>query len=226
MILAARDINKSYISGSLETSVLEDLNFELNYGEIVAIKGASGAGKSTLLNILGLLDTPNSGELIIDDKLVSTVGDIERNRHKSIGFLFQFHHLLTEFTVLENLLIPLILNDDSDKVNDLNWCHNLLDQLNLLNLKDKYPAELSGGERQRVAFLRSLINKPKFILADEPTGNLDAGNTTILMELIRSFKDKYNIAFIIATHDKNVTKICDRILNLKNGKLHDIQGID
>jgi len=119
-----------------------------------------------------------------------------------------------------------MLNETPDKVNDLNWCHNLLDQLNLLHLKDKFPAELSGGERQRIAFLRSLVNKPKLVLADEPTGNLDSENTSIIMELISSFRDKYNIAFIVATHDHNVTKICDRILNLKNGKLHHIQGSD
>lgn len=222
MILSARDINKSYKNGISENSVLVDLSFDLNYGEIVAIKGSSGSGKSTLLNILGLLDSANSGELIIENNLIQNIDVITGERHKSIGFLFQFHHLLTEFTVLENLLIPLMLNNNSNKVNDLKWCHSLLDELKLFNLKDKFPSQLSGGERQRIAFLRSLVNKPKFILADEPTGNLDAGNTKILMELIKSFRDKYNIAFIVATHDKNVTKICDRILNLKNGKLHNI----
>jgi len=220
MILTAKNINKSYKSGSIENSVLMELDFQLNDGEIVAIRGASGSGKSTFLNILGLLDSPDCGELEMDGSQIRSIHDIESKRSKSIGFLFQFHHLLTEFTVIENLLIPLILDKDSSKINNIRWCDELLNALNLAHLKDRFPEEISGGERQRIAFLRSLINKPKFILADEPTGNLDSENTKILLELIKIFRDKYNIAFIIATHDENVTKICDRILKLKNGKLH------
>ncbi len=226
MILLAKNINKFYTSGSGKNSVLVDLNLQLNDGEIIAIRGASGSGKSTLLNILGLLDSPDSGNLIIDTKPITSIHDIESKRSKSIGFLFQFHHLLTEFTVLENLLIPLMLDGNSNKIINLNWCDELLDALSLSHLKDRFPGELSGGERQRIAFLRSLVNKPKFILADEPTGNLDSENTKILLKLIISFRAKYNIAFIIATHDENVTKICDRILNLKDGKLHHIKGTD
>jgi len=226
MILVAKNINKSYKSGAGRNSVLVDLHLQLNAGEIVAIGGASGSGKSTLLNILGLLDVPDNGDLIIERKPITSIHDIESKRSKCIGFLFQFHHLLTEFTVLENLLIPLMLDGSSNKINNLNWCEELLNTLTLSHLKDRFPGELSGGERQRIAFLRSLVNKPKFILADEPTGNLDSENTEILLELIKSFRDKYNIAFIIATHDGNVTKICDRILNLKDGKLHHIKGID
>jgi len=226
MILVAKNINKSYKSGAGRNSVLVDLHLQLNAGEIVAIGGASGSGKSTLLNILGLLDVPDNGDLIIERKPITSIHDIESKRSKCIGFLFQFHHLLTEFTVLENLLIPLMLDGSSNKINNLNWCEELLNTLTLSHLKDRFPGELSGGERQRIAFLRSLVNKPKFILADEPTGNLDSENTKILLELIKSFRDKYNIAFIIATHDGNVTKICDRILNLKDGKLHHIKGID
>jgi len=224
MILVAKKINKSYTSGSVINSVLIDLKLNLNDGEIIAIEGSSGSGKSTLLNILGLLDSPDSGDLTINNKSIESIHDIESKRSKSIGFLFQFHHLLSEFTVLENLLIPLLIDKNSNKINNLNWCNELLDTLTLSHLKDRFPSELSGGERQRIAFLRSLVNKPKFILADEPTGNLDSENTNILLKLIQSFRDKYNIAFIIATHDLNVTKICDRILNLKDGKLHHIKG--
>ena len=226
MILVAKNINKSYKSGAGRNSVLVDLHLQLNAGEIVAIGGASGSGKSTLLNILGLLDVPDNGDLIIERKPITSIHDIESKRSKCIGFLFQFHHLLTEFTVLENLLIPLMLDGSSNKINNLNWCEELLNTLTLSHLKDRFPGELSGGERQRIAFLRSLVNKPKFILADEPTGNLDSENTKILLELIKSFRDKYNIAFIIATHDGNVTKICDRILKLKNGKSHYINRAD
>ena len=224
MILKAKKIKKTYTSGSLRNSVLMDLNFELNEGEIVAIGGASGSGKSTLLNVLGLLDSPDSGDITINDKPILSIHDIESERSKSIGFLFQFHHLLTEFTVLENLLIPLMLDRYTTEISNLSWCNELLSSLSLSHIKNRFPSELSGGERQRIAFLRSLVNKPKFILADEPTGNLDNSNTEILLELIKSFRDKYNIAFIIATHDENVTKICNRILNLKNGKLHLIKG--
>ena len=203
-----------------------DLDFQLNNGEIVAIGGASGSGKSTLLNILGLLDSPDSGHLTIGSTQITSIHDLESTRSKSIGFLFQFHHLLSEFSVLENLLIPLMVDSNTNKIDNLKWCEELLSALNLSHLKDRFPAGLSGGERQRIAFLRSLVNKPKFILADEPTGNLDAENTKILLELINVFRDKYNIAFIVATHDENVTKICDRILNLKDGKLHHIKGTD
>tara|TARA_B110000467_G_scaffold38748_1_gene35361 strand:+ start:7738 stop:8418 length:681 start_codon:yes stop_codon:yes gene_type:complete len=224
MILKAKKIKKTYISGSVRNPVLMDLNFELNDGEIVAIGGASGSGKSTLLNVLGLLDSPDSGDIAINDKPILSIHDIESERAKSIGFLFQFHHLLTEFTVLENLLIPLMLDRYTSEISNLSWCNELLSSLSLSHIKNRFPSELSGGERQRIAFLRSLVNRPKFILADEPTGNLDNSNTEILLELIKSFRDKYNIAFIIATHDENVTKICNRILNLKNGKLHLIKG--
>ena len=226
MILTAKNINKSYKSGSIENSVLMELDFQLNDREIVAIRGASGSGKSTFLNILGLLDSPDCGEIEMDGSQIRSIHDIESKRSNSIGFLFQFHHLLTEFTVIENLLIPLMLDKDSSKTRNLRWCDELLSALNLSHLKDRFPEELSGGERQRIAFLRSLVNKPKFILADEPTGNLDSENTKILLELIEMFRDQYNIAFIIATHDENVTKICDRILKLKNGKLHHINRID
>jgi ABC-type lipoprotein export system ATPase subunit len=220
MILTAKNIYKSYISGSIENSVLMGLDLQLNDGEIVAIRGASGSGKSTFLNILGLLDVPDSGEIEVDGMRIESIYDVSNERSQSIGFLFQFHHLLSEFTVLENLLIPLILDKNSSEANKLIWCEELLSALNLSHLERRYPSELSGGERQRIAFLRSLVNKPKFILADEPTGNLDTHNTKILLELIKKFRDKYNISFIIATHDENVTKICDRILKLKNGKLH------
>jgi len=224
MILTANKLTKIYTNGSIRNSVLMDLDFQLNGGEIVGIQGASGSGKSTLLNILGLLDSPDSGNITINDEQIQSIHDIEAERSKSIGFLFQFHHLLTEFTVLENLLIPLTLDSYKSKVDDLRWCNQLLSALDLSHIKNRFPVELSGGERQRIAFLRSLVNKPKFILADEPTGNLDFLNTEILLKLIKSFRDRYNIAFIIATHDENVTKICDRILNLKNGKLHYIKG--
>ena len=226
MIINAINIKKVYRSNIESNVVLSDLNFQLNFGEIVAIQGASGSGKSTLLNILGMLDTSDDGELFIENKRITSIDDIEATRSKVIGFLFQFHHLLPEFTVIENLLIPLMLDVHSKKQDNIEWCEELLGTLNLMQLKHRLPSELSGGERQRIAFLRSLISKPKFILADEPTGNLDNENTQILLELITTFRDKYNIAFIIATHDDNVTKICDRILKLKDGKLHHIKGID
>tara|TARA_B110000467_G_scaffold164861_1_gene196215 strand:+ start:152 stop:832 length:681 start_codon:yes stop_codon:yes gene_type:complete len=226
VIINVKNINKAYNTEIETNTVLCDLNFQLNSGEIVAIRGESGSGKSTFLNLLGMLDASDGGDLFIEDKLINSIDDIESTRSKTIGFLFQFHHLLPEFTVMENLLIPLMININSSQNENIKWCEELLITLKLMHVKDRLPSALSGGERQRISFLRSLINKPKFILADEPTGNLDYENTQILLELITTFRDKYNIAFIIATHDDNVTKICDRILNLKDGKLHHIKGND
>jgi len=226
MIFTAKNIYKSYNSGLEKNSILTGLDFQLNDGEIVAICGASGSGKSTFLNILGLLDSSDSGELKINGLKIKSIDDIDSERSESIGFLFQFHHLLTEFSIIENLLIPLMINEDLSNRDKLKWCEELLSALDLFHLKGRFPSEISGGERQRIAFIRSLVNKPNVVLADEPTGNLDSENTNILLKLIKIFRDKYNIGFVIATHDENVTKICDRILKLKNGKLHHIDRID
>ena len=163
MKINVKNINKAYNTEIETNSVLCDLNFQLNSGEIVAIRGASGSGKSTFLNLLGMLDASDGGDLFIEDKLINSIDDIESTRSKTIGFLFQFHHLLPEFTVMENLLIPLMININSTQNENIKWCEELLITLKLMHVKDRLPSALSGGERQRISFLRSLINKPKFI---------------------------------------------------------------
>ncbi len=216
MILKANNIKKSYDSNL----ILDELDICIKKNEIVSIKGASGSGKTTLLNILGLLDNYDGGNLFINGSKITKSSDAESIRYNSIGFIFQFHHLLEEFTVLENLLIPQLLNTKMSKKDKHKWCIELLDEINLLNLKDKFPSQISGGERQRVAFLRAIVNKPNLIIADEPTGHLDLENTTKMLNVIKNYKDKHDISFIIATHDDNVCDISDKILELKNGKLN------
>ena len=224
MILTAKNLTKIYNSGLHKTVVLDGLDFSFTNREIIGIHGASGSGKSTLLNILGLLDFADKGSLYIENRPILTLECLGANHSNIIGFLFQSHHLLTEFTAIENLMIPLMLDKNLSKDQKIDWCEKLFNDLNLLHIKDKYIDELSGGECQRIAFLRSIINKPKYVLADEPTGNLDAKNTEVLLKLINNFRESYGITFIIATHDNNISKICDRILELKNGKLYNIKG--
>ncbi len=213
MILNVKNLSKYYTPNKF---VLNELNLSINEGEIIAIKGASGSGKSTLLNIIGFIDSASSGDIKFKSKKVDMYS-FENNRSSNIGFLFQFHHLLPEFTVKENILIPTLTLKTSDNYDSI--CNALLKELGILHLKDKFPSQISGGERQRVAFLRSIICKPSIVIADEPTGNLDESNTLLLLDLIREYKNKFNISFVIATHDEKVSEISDRILLLENGKL-------
>ena len=217
-ILQVKSLEKSYTSNNKKFSVLKNLDFKINQGEIVSIMGESGSGKSTLLNSIGLLHSIDKGEIYLQNLLISGMDKIESIRVKAFGFLFQFHHLLSDFTVLENLIIPQILVNKS-KIHSKEWAEELLNSIGLFEISDKYPKYLSGGERQRIAFLRSVINKPLVVLADEPTGNLDSSNTKVILDHIRMFRKKYNISFIIATHDINVASISDRNLILKNSKL-------
>ena len=219
IILSAKNLYKSYDTVNVpKIMVLNGVDLEVRKGEILTIKGASGSGKSTLLNALGLLHTIDDGKIIINGQVIEDITSFENIRAESIGFLFQFHHLLSEFTVEENLLIPQLLTGSNSK-ESLDWALELLKSVSLLEIAKKFPVELSGGERQRVAFLRAIINKPHLVLADEPTGNLDDQNTDIMLNLILSIRDRFNIAFIIATHDNKVSNISDRHLILEDGKL-------
>jgi len=216
MILEGKNINKSYITSVENISVLNNLNIAIKKREIVVVKGPSGAGKSTLLNILGTIDLPDDGEIVIDGEKIDFTKDMSNIRARKLGFVFQHHHLLPEFTVMENLTIPQTLIGKT-KVEAVEIASNLLDKLGLLNRGMHYPSQLSGGEKQRIAIIRAVVNSPLITLADEPTGNLDSKNSKILLELILELRDKMGLSYIIASHDETVAKIADRVLLLNSG---------
>lgn len=221
ILLEAKQIKKSYkITKEYSLQVLKGIDLYINKGEIAAIVGKSGAGKSTLLHILGTLDTPDSGELLFDSKSVFSYSrqNLADFRNKKIGFIFQFHHLLPEFTVLENVLIPSMISGKRDTEK----AKNLLKEVNLLHRADHKPSEISGGEAQRAAIARALINSPEIILADEPTGNLDTENANSIIELIFDLRKKLNQTFVIVTHNEEFAKNCDRIIKMKDGVISDI----
>ena len=218
-ILVAKNISKYYNTISEKINVLHSINLSIKKGEIIIIKGESGSGKTTLLNIIGLLDTFDKGELIIDGiKINNKTKNKSKLRLEKIGFIFQYHHLLREFTVLENLLIPQLLNNK--KINEKNKCAtDNLKYIKMIEMKNRFPAQLSGGEKQRIAIIRALINNPKIILADEPTGNLDQANTKNIMKIIYNLSRDKNMTYIIATHDDEFKQIADKVFHLKNGVL-------
>lgn len=213
-MLKATGIRKSY--GSLP--ILKGVDFEVEKGEIVSIIGASGAGKSTLLHILGTLDKPDAGTVELNGTKISNLSGelVSMFRNKNIGFVFQFHHLLPEFTALENICIPAFIAKKNRKESEA----KALELLDLLGLKDRAqhkPNELSGGEQQRIAVARALINDPTVILADEPSGNLDSANAALLHQFFITLRDNFNQTFIIVTHNEGLAKISDRVVTMKDG---------
>ena len=218
VILEAKDVIKSYVNGNNKLKVLDGIDIKLEEGKIVTIMGKSGSGKSTLLNILSTLDSVDEGMISINGNDINyyTDDDISYMRNSYIGFVFQFHHLLPDFTVLENILMPSWINK---KISKKGRALELLDLLGLIMIKDKYPLELSGGERQRVAVLRALINNPKILFADEPTGNLDEKNALILIDLFRQINRDYNVTILLTTHNPDVAAIGDVRYELKLGLL-------
>ncbi len=213
-MIQSKNIKKSF--GSLQ--VLKGIDFKINKGEIVSIVGASGAGKTTLLQIIGTLDKAESGKVLIDDVDITILSDkkLAKLRNEKIGFVFQFHHLLPEFTALENVCIPAFLKGDKRSEAEAKALE-ILDFLNLKNRISHKPNELSGGEQQRVAVARALINRPAVILADEPSGNLDSANKKELHELFFELRDKFSQTFVIVTHDNELATMSDRILHIKDG---------
>ena len=217
-ILEAHNISKIYYKTEETIPVLNKLNIVVEKGEILVLIGPSGSGKSTLLNILGTLDSNYSGSLIIDELPITNAVDLSNIRRHKLGFIFQFHHLLPEFTILENLLIPQMIAHNFSNVPQ----KATIDMLNNIGLKNRinhYPNEISGGERQRVAVMRAMVNNPCIVLADEPTGNLDRDNSQKMLKLMAKLKVKYKQSFIIATHDQSILDIADRVLYLKDGKI-------
>lgn len=217
-MLSARNIIKNY--GSLQ--VLRSVDIDIHKGEIVCIVGSSGAGKSTLLHILGTLDKADSGTVVLDGQKISDLKGNRlanfRNRH--IGFVFQFHHLLPEFSALENVCIPGWIAGGSKK-EITERATELLKILNLADRLDNKPQQLSGGEQQRVAVARALINRPSIIMADEPTGNLDSARAKELHQLFIDLRQKFNQTFLIVTHNEELAKMSDRVLHMKDGKIID-----
>ncbi len=215
-MLSARNIRKKY--GQLE--VLKGVDIDIRKGEIVSIVGSSGAGKSTLLHILGTLDQADAGKIILNNVQVNTLEGkkLAAFRNREIGFVFQFHHLLPEFTALENVCIPGWIAGGKKK-EIATRAAGLLQTLGLQNRMENKPQQLSGGEQQRVAVARALINKPSIIMADEPTGNLDSTNAKELHELFINLRQQFNQTFLIVTHNEELARMSDRVIQMKDGKI-------
>jgi lipoprotein-releasing system ATP-binding protein len=217
-MILVKNISKTYNN----KKVVNKIDLNVKKGEIISITGPSGAGKTTLLNLISTLDSPdknNDSTIKINDIDILSLNDkkLSKFRNTQIGFIFQFHELLPEFTALENVIIPAIIKGEKKDVS-LKKAKTLLETLGLLNMINQYPSQLSGGEQQRVAVARALINDPKVIFADEPSGNLDSKSSDLLHKLFFDLRDKLNITFIIVTHNKELSNMTDRKLNLVDGK--------
>lgn len=218
IILNSENLIKSYQNGDERLVVLSSINIKLESGTITTIIGESGSGKSTLLNVLSSLDTFDSGKLLIDNEDIKSFneGKLSSFRNEKIGFIFQFHHLLPDFTVMDNVLMPLwIKNGFGQFERPL----ELLSDFGLSKIKDKYPAEISGGERQRVAIIRSIVNQPKILFADEPSGNLDEKNSIKLIDLFKRINRDYNTTIMLTTHNPSIAKVGNKVYELKSGIL-------
>ena len=218
VILSSKNLVKTYRNGKDRLIVLDDISINIAYGSINTIIGESGSGKSTLLNVLSSLDSFDQGDLVIDDKDIKSLSEegLSKFRNKTIGFIFQFHHLLPDFTVNENILMPIWIKSGYKKNQE---SLNLLDDFGLIKLKDKYPNEISGGERQRVAIIRAIINNPKIIFADEPSGNLDEKNSKKLIDLFKTINRDYGTTILLTTHNPQIASIGSRVFELKSGEL-------
>ena len=216
MILSARHLKKTFQDGDKTLEVLKDVNLDLDKGSILTIKGASGSGKSTLLSLLGTLDQPDSGEIVIDNNNLKTINNYDSIRNKHIGFVFQFHNLIAELNIVENVTIPSLI---AGKNNDSDYLNKLFEFFDLSDRKKSFPLDLSGGEKQRVSVMRAIINKPSIIIADEPTGNLDEQNAIKMIDLFQKLNNDFNLTFVIATHDEKVFSIGDKKMNLYDGTL-------
>ena len=221
IIMKLEDIDKFYMETGNKLHILKKLNLEVKRGEFVSILGKSGSGKSTLLNIMGLLDKIDGGKIWIDNKEVSSLNEMERNNIKNhfLGFVFQFHYLMSEFTALENVMIPALLNNFKNKVEIEKEAKELLEIVGLAERIKHKPNQLSGGEKQRVAIARAMINKPKLILADEPTGNLDEDTGELIFSLFRKMNKEHNQSIVVVTHARDLSQVTDRQVYLKRGVL-------
>ena len=217
-LIEVKNLNKIYGSGEVEVKALKNINLNIEQGEFVAIVGQSGSGKSTLLHLIGGVDIPSSGEVIIDGKNIYKLKEKELSllRRRKLGFIFQFFNLIPVLTAQENIEMPVLL--DNEKI-DKKYMNELLRILGLEERKNNYPSQLSGGQQQRVSIGRALANKPSIILADEPTGNLDSKNSKEVLELLKYCAKKYNQTLILITHDINIAKSADRVITIEDGEI-------
>ena len=220
LAIACKELSKTYQDGKQMLNIIREVDLSVEYGKRVAILGLSGSGKTTLLNLLGGLDYPSSGQVYLNgarfDHLSANKKALRRNQ--SLGFIYQFHHLLPEFTALENVLMPLMMQKNLKK-NNIVLAQEILDTVGLSHRVHHKPSELSGGERQRVAIARAVVTKPQCVLADEPTGNLDIHNSENIVLLMQQLSEKFNISFIVVTHDRNFANKMDQIYEIEDGKL-------
>lgn len=219
-LLRARNLGKRFSEGRLSVEVLQEVNIAIPARQSVAITGASGSGKSTLLHLLGGLDLPSRGEVLIKNRNISRLNEVERGalRNQYLGFVYQFHHLLPEFTALENVAMPLLIRR-ADKKRALAEAAELLDKVGLAKRLAHKPGELSGGERQRAAIARALVTRPKCVLADEPTGNLDQKTADQVFDLILELNQSLGASLVMVTHNLELSRRVDRVMELKNGSL-------
>ena len=218
-ILTGKNITKTYQDGKTTTNVLNHLDISINSGERIAIVGTSGSGKSTLLHILGGLDVPTSGEVWLHGQRINDLNETQRGelRNQYLGFIYQFHHLLAEFTAIENVAMPLLMRKAVPIAVARQQSIELLEKVGLGHRLTHRPGELSGGERQRVAIARALVTKPSLILADEPTGNLDYANAQAVFEILSELQKDFNTALLMVTHDRQLAQLADKQLALQNG---------
>ena len=219
-VIKCKNIGYSYHDGDRETPILSNLNFEVSQGESIAILGQSGCGKSTLLNLIGGIDKPSSGEVYIGNNDLATLNEekITELRAKSLGFVYQFHHLLKDFSAIENIAMPLLIQG-INKETCIKKASQITKTIGLEHRENHLPSELSGGERQRVAIARAIISNPSCLLADEPTGNLDAKNASSVLELLINLNQQHGSSLIIVTHDEKIATKMDRVLVLEGGHL-------
>ena len=219
LILDAQNITKSFTDGKSTVDVIRGLSLQVAAGEFVSIVGSSGSGKSTLLHVVGGLDRPTSGQVFIHGQRFDTLGEAERGyiRNEHLGFVYQFHHLLPEFSALENVAMPLMLRKGTNYKDVQKQAEYLLERVGLSHRLTHKPGELSGGERQRVALARALVAKPKLMMADEPTGNLDRKTAVKIFELLSELRKEFNMAMLIVTHDERLAQSADSVLHMQDG---------
>ena len=224
-IITLNNINK-FFGSAFKTQVLHDINLSFEEGTFNSIIGQSGSGKSTLLNIMGTLDQASTGEIYIDSKRIDTLkkNELAKLRNETIGFIFQFHYLLPEFTALENVLMPYKIKSSKVSKEVMQRAEDLLELVGLSKVKNNLAVNMSGGQQQRTAIARALMNNPKIILADEPTGNLDSESTETIYNHMRDINKKFNTTFKVKTHDNRIAEKADRIIEIKDGRVLEVKN--